>query len=225
MPRASEPLSLRSLWAASSSSWRDRVILGTISLDMCAVFLGGAGALFPVFARDILQTGPWGLGLLRAAPAVGAFAMSLVLARRPLTLPIGHVLFGVITVFGLATIVFALSTHSPPVAGGARGAGRRRCGQRGDPLFAGAAAHAGRDARPRQRGERHVHRHLELSRRFPRRRGRGAIGAVPAVVIGGVGVFVVAALWLFLFPQFRRIRTLDEVSAAQAERSRGARQP
>ena len=64
-----------------------------------------------MFARDILETGPWGLGLLRAAPGVGAFAMSVVLARRPLTLPIGKVLFAVLGMFGAAIIVFALSTH------------------------------------------------------------------------------------------------------------------
>src|SRR5204862_3211895 len=91
--------------------WNDRVMLGTLSLDMCAVFLAGAPALFPIFARDILQTGPWGLGLLRSAPAIGAFLTSLVLARWPLTLPIGTVLFGVLAVFGAGTIVFALSTH------------------------------------------------------------------------------------------------------------------
>ena len=90
---------------------RDRVILGTIALDMCAVFLAGLGTLFPIFARDILRTGPWGLGLLRAAPAVGALIMSVVLARRPLTLPIGQVLFGVIAVFGLFTVLFGLSTN------------------------------------------------------------------------------------------------------------------
>ena len=78
----------------------DRIILGTLSLDMFAVFLGGATALLPIFARDILQTGPWGLGLLRSAPAVGALTMSLLLARRPLTLPVGRVLFCVLTVYG-----------------------------------------------------------------------------------------------------------------------------
>ncbi len=112
VPRASAPMSLRSLLGGFDFVWRDRVILGTISLDMCAVFLAAAPALFPVFARDILETGPWGLGLLRAAPGVGAFAMSVVLARRPLTLPIGKVLFAVLCTFGAATIVFSLSTHS-----------------------------------------------------------------------------------------------------------------
>ena len=114
-----------------------------MSLDMCAVFLGGATALLPIFARDILQTGPWGLGLLRAAPAVGALTMSVVLARRPLTLPIGRVLFSVLTIFGagdrscsrsrtiLLLSLAALAVH-----------GRRRRRQRGDPLLAGAASHA-----------------------------------------------------------------------------------
>ena len=173
-PRSAEPLTLRSAMGGFRFVMRDRVILGTIALDMCAVFLAGLGTLFPIFARDILKTGPWGLGLLRAAPAVGALVMSVVLARRPLTLPIGQVLFGVIAVFGLFTVAVRALDQPDPVAGGARRAGRRRRGQRGDPLLAGAAAHPAGDARPGQRGERHVHRHLQLSRRFPRRRGRGA---------------------------------------------------
>ena len=80
----------------------DRIIVGTLSLDMFAVFLGGATALLPIFARDILQTGPWGLGLLRSSPAIGALTMSVVLARYPLTRPVGRVLFSVLTVYGIA---------------------------------------------------------------------------------------------------------------------------
>ena len=72
---------------------------------------GESAALFPVFARDILQAGPSGLGLLRAGPGIGAFAMSLMLARWPLELPVGTVLFGVLVVFGAALVVFGLSTH------------------------------------------------------------------------------------------------------------------
>ena len=86
----------------------DRIILGTLSLDMFAVFLGGATALLPIFARDILLTGPWGLGLLRSAPAIGALTMSIILARRPLTLPIGRVLFSVLTIYGLAVTVLCV---------------------------------------------------------------------------------------------------------------------
>ena len=73
------------------------------------------------------------------------------------------------------------------------------------------------DARPGQRGQRHVHRHIEPARRFPRRRRwRALFGAVPAVAIGGAGVFLVMALWLFLFPELRRIRSLDEATEAKA---------
>src|SRR6185503_34099 len=84
-PRNTEPLSLKSLFGGFRFVRHDRIIIGTLSLDMCAVFLGGATALLPIFARDILLTGPWGLGLLRSSPAVGALAMSVVLARYPLT--------------------------------------------------------------------------------------------------------------------------------------------
>ncbi len=86
---------------------------------MFAVLLGGATALLPIFARDILLTGPWGLGLLRSAPAIGALTMSIVLARRPLTLPVGRVLFCVLTIYGLAVTCFAFSTCAAAIHGGA----------------------------------------------------------------------------------------------------------
>ncbi len=89
--------------------WARKVILGATTLDLFAVLLGGATALLPIFARDLLQTGPIGLGLLRAAPAVGALAMSLVLVRWPLQRKVGHKLLLAVAVFGLATVVFGLS--------------------------------------------------------------------------------------------------------------------
>ena len=220
-PRSAEPVSLRSLMGGFQHVRNDPVILGTIALDMCAVFLAGAGALFPIFARDILQTGPWGLGLLRAAPAVGALAMSLLLARRPLTLPIGSVLFSVISVFGLATIVFALSTH----------------------LLISLAALAVLGAADVVSVV--IRFSLVQLRTPPQMRGRvsavngmftgtsnylgdfraGAvaalIGAPFAVALGGAGVFLVVALWLFLFPQLRRIRSLDEATEAKAAQIAG----
>jgi MFS family permease len=215
VPRASEPLSLASLLGGFRYVANDRVILGTISLDMCAVFLAGAAALFPIFARDVLQTGPWGLGLLRAAPGVGAFAMSLVLARWPLTLPIGPVLFSVVAVFGAATIVFGLSTHlilslaALVVLGAADVVSvvirfslvqlRTPAEMRGrvsavNGMFTGTSNYLGD---------------------FRAGAVAALIGAVPAVVLGGAGVFAVAALWLFLFPALRRIRSFDEVPAGK----------
>ncbi len=210
VPRASEPLSLASLLGGFRYVAYDRVILGTISLDMCAVLLAGAGALFPIFARDILQTGPWGLGLLRAAPGIGAFTMAVVLARSPLTLPVGPVLFCVVAIFGAGTVVFALSTHlilslaALAILGAADAVSvvirfslvqlRTPAEMRGrvsavNGMFTGTSNYLGD---------------------FRAGAVAALIGAAPAVAIGGVGVFVVALLWLFLFPQLRRIRSLDE---------------
>lgn len=215
LPRAGEPISLRSLTGGFSFVWRDRVVLGTISLDMCAVLLASVPALFPVFARDILETGPWGLGFLRAAPAVGAFVMSLALARWPLTLPIGKVLFAVIGSFGLAIMVFALSTNLilSLMALAVMGASdvvsvvirfslvqlRTPADMRGrvsavNGLFTGTSNYLGD---------------------FRAGVVANAISAVPAVLIGGVCVFAMAILWMFLFPQLWRTRTYDELSAAQ----------
>ena len=100
-------------WASALAGlrfvWQRQELLGAISLDLFAVLLGGATALLPIYARDILHTGPEGLGLLRAAPALGALAMSLWLARRPLQRHVGRKLLVSVAVFGLATLVFALS--------------------------------------------------------------------------------------------------------------------
>ncbi|PYM87482.1 MAG: hypothetical protein DME13_05965, partial [Candidatus Rokuibacteriota bacterium] len=87
-----------------------RLLLGLMSLDLFAVLLGGATALLPIYARDILGTGPWGLGLLRAAPACGALAMSVVLTRRPVERGAGPAFFAGVFVYGAATIVFGVST-------------------------------------------------------------------------------------------------------------------
>jgi MFS family permease len=215
-PRSVEPLTLRSAMGGFRFVLRDPVILGTIALDMCAVFLAGLGTLFPIFARDILKTGPEGLGLLRAAPAVGAFLMSVVLARRPLTLPIGQVLFGVISVFGLFTILFGLSNHlllslmALAVLGSADAVSvvirfslvqlRTPPEMRGrvsavNGMFTGTSNYLGD---------------------FRAGAVAAAVGAPLAAVLGGAGVFLMVAVWLFLFPQLRRIRSLDEVPAAGA---------
>jgi MFS family permease len=215
VPRDSKPVSLQSLLGGFEFVWRDRVILGTISLDMCAVFLAAVPALFPVFARDILETGPWGLGLLRAAPGLGAFVMSVLLAHRPLTLPIGKVLFSVVGTFGFAIVVFALSNHIvlSIIALAVMGAAdvvsvvirfalvqlRTPSEMRGrvsavNGMFTGTSNYLGE---------------------FRAGALAAGIGAVPTVLIGGICVFVVAGLWMFLFPQLWRTRTYDELSAAE----------
>ena len=103
--------SWNSVLAGVAFVWRRKVLLGATSLDLFAVLLGGATALLPIYSRDILHTGPVGLGLLRAAPAVGALAMSLLLMRFPLRRHVGRRLLAAVAVFGLATVLFGLSTH------------------------------------------------------------------------------------------------------------------
>ena len=147
---AREPLSLKTFFAGLSYIRHQRVILGVISLDLFAVLLGGVTALLPVFARDIYAAGPWALGLLRAAPGVGALSMALVLTRWELGRGTGKVIFAAVAAFGLSTIVFALS-HSLIVA-----------------LIA-LVVLARRGARPRDRGQRPLHRRVEPARRISRR--------------------------------------------------------
>lgn len=108
---STQAATLQHLLAGLVFVWRHKVLLGATSLDMFAVLLGGATALLPIYARDILHVGPQGLGVLRAAPAVGALFMSLVLTRWPLERRVGRRLLMAVAVFGLATVVFGLS-HS-----------------------------------------------------------------------------------------------------------------
>jgi MFS family permease len=104
-----EPIGWASVFAGFVFVWRHKVALGAISLDLFAVLLGGATALLPIFARDVLHTGPWGLGLLRSAPAVGALLVGIWLARHPLGGRVGRTMFVAVAVYGLAILVFGLS--------------------------------------------------------------------------------------------------------------------
>ena len=108
-PRPAEPITLQTVFAGVAFVWASPVVLGAISLDLFAVLLGGATALLPMFAKDILHVGSWGLGLLRGAPAVGALLMSIVLTRHPLRQKVGHRLLGAVALFGLCMVVFGLS--------------------------------------------------------------------------------------------------------------------
>ena len=184
--------------------WQRKVLLGAISLDLFAVLLGGATALLPIFARDILHVGPWELGLLRSAPALGALLMSLVLTRWPLQHRIGHWLLGSVAVFGLATLAFGLSTSLPlsiglmTLAGAADSISvviRMTLVQLETPddlrgrvsavnsIFIGAS---------NQLGE------------FESGATAALFGPVGSVLIGGVGTICVALIWLRLFPSLAR---------------------
>src|SRR5438477_5111745 len=108
-PRPGEPMSWKTMLAGFHYIRRERLILGSISLDLFAVLLGGAVALLPVYAREILKTGPWGLGLLRSAPGVGAAVMAIFLAHRPLRRRAGATMLWCVAGFGVFTIVFGIS--------------------------------------------------------------------------------------------------------------------
>lgn len=207
--RMRTPLTFESLFSGIAFIRRKPVILGALSLDLFAVLLGGATALLPVFARDILHAGPWALGVLRAAPAVGALVGSIYLAHFPLRQRAGTAMFAGVIAFGIATIVFGLSRnlYISLIALAALGASdvisvvvrmslvqlqtpddmRGRVGAINS-LFIGTS---------NQLGE------------FESGMTAGLFGAVPAVLIGGVGTIAVALLWMRLFPGLRATRSLE----------------
>ncbi len=207
---ARPPATLRSVFLGLAFIRANPAVLGAISLDLVAVLLGGATALLPIYARDILQTGPWGLGVLRAAPAVGALAMSVVLARRPLRRRVGRLMFGAVAVFGLATVVFSVSRSLPlsllslVVLGAADVVSvvirfalvqmRTPEEMRGrvsavNMLFIGTS---------NQLGE------------FESGTTAALLGTVPATLLGGVATIGVALLWMRLFPSLRTIDALAD---------------
>ncbi|WP_436644155.1 MFS transporter [Microbaculum sp. FT89] len=188
--------------------WREKVVLGAISLDLFAVLLGGAVALLPVYARDILDVGPWGLGLLRAGPGIGAVAVALYLAKRPIRDHAGLAMFVFVAAFGFFTVVFGLSTivWLSIVALMLMGAAdmisvyiRETLLQLWTPdavrgrvnavnlVFIGASNELGE---------------------FRAGISAALIGTVPAVVVGGIGTMAVAGVWAYLFPALRRARHL-----------------
>ena len=110
IPPPREPVSLRTLLAGAEFIWHRKALLGAVSLDLFAGLLGGATALLPMFAKDILHVGPWGLGLLRSAPAAGAVLSSIVLTRWPLGRRVGHIMLGAVALYGLCMVAFGMST-------------------------------------------------------------------------------------------------------------------
>jgi len=108
-----EPPSLDTLFAGIRYVWSNKPILGAISLDLFAVLLGGAVALLPIFAKDLLAVGPWGFGLLRSAPAIGAATVAIILANRPIKGNAGRKMFACVFLFGVATVVFGASRSFP----------------------------------------------------------------------------------------------------------------
>jgi MFS family permease len=216
-PRPAEEMSLHTVMAGFRYVWREKVVLGSISLDMFAVLLGGAVALLPVYASDILRTGPWGLGLLRSAPGVGAAMMALFLAQKPIRGRAGWIMLICVAGFGVFTIVFGLSRSLMlslfalfmvgatdmvsviiratlvQIATPDEMRGRVNAV---DMLFIGASNELGE---------------------FESGLTAHWFGTVRAVVLGGVGTLIVIALWAWLFPNLRnadKLHTVEETGTA-----------
>lgn len=198
---------LREMADGLQFTWRERFLLGTITLDLFAVILSGATALLPVFARDILQTGSEGLGFLRAAPALGAAVVALGLAFRPIERNVGVKMLWAVAVFGAGTVAFGFSTNFFLSLGllvlmGA--ADMFSVFVRGTLIQLNTPDH--------MRGRVSAVSGLAISASNElgeMRAGTMAafMGPVGAVVIGGAGAIVVTALWAWLFPELRRART------------------
>jgi MFS family permease len=203
-PRRREPINLTTVLAGFRYVWRQKVVLGSISLDMFAVLLGGAVALLPVYAREILHTGPWGLGLLRSAPGVGAAAMAVLVAHRPLRGRAGMTMLWCVAGFGVFTIIFGLSRNLvlSLVALLLVGAS--------DMVSVIIRAILVQLATPDEmRGRVNAIDMMfigvsnELGQ-FESGLTAQWFGTVPAVVLGGVGTLVVIAIWAWRFPELRR---------------------
>jgi MFS family permease len=209
-PRKEErkPVTLETLFAGFSYIRHHPIVLGAISLDLFAVLLGGVTALLPIYARDILEAGPWALGLLRSAPAVGALTISIVLAHRAIASNAGTIMFAAVGMFGLASVMFGLSTSIAL-------------------SFLALTIYGASDAISV------VIRQSLVQLRTPNdmlgrvmavnslctgssgtlgefRAGVVAawLGAVPSVLIGGFGAIAVMLVWMWAFPQLRQVDKL-----------------
>jgi MFS family permease len=201
--------SVKTLLAGIRYVWEKKMILGSISMDLFAVLFGGATALLPIYARDILHVGPTGLGLLRSAPAVGAAAMAVVIAQRPLRRRAGAVMLACVALFGVATVVFGvsrtfwISLAALAVVGASdmvsvvvrstlvqleTPAAMRGRVSAVNLVFIGASNELG-----------------EMESGLT----AAWFGTVPAVVLGGVGACLIVALWTLLFPDLRRVDRLE----------------
>jgi MFS family permease len=209
--RNREPVNRDSMLAGFKYIWQEKLIFGSISLDLFAVLLGGAVALLPVYAREILRTGPWGLGLLRSAPALGAAGMALILAYRPMRRNAGRTMLWCVAGFGAFTLLFGISHNlvlslialvfvgaTDMVSVIVRGTliqvatpdemrGRVNAV---DMIFIGASNEFGQ---------------------FESGLTAHWFGTVPAVVLGGIGTLVVTALWAWRFPELRNADRLTDI--------------
>ncbi len=220
-PPKREPATLKTLFAGVHFIRERKDVLGVISLDLFAVLLGGATALLPLFARDILHTGPWGLGLLRAAPAVGALLMSLWLARHELQRQVGMVMFASVAGFGAATLVFALSTSLWLSLAALFALGAFDMVSM---VIRGSLVQL--DTPDAMRGRVNAVNSIFINTsnqlgEFESGMLAAWLGAVGSAVVGGIGTLLVVGLWMAMFPSLRRRQKLHVAAAADDAQAAG----
>ena len=209
------PPSIATVLAGLRYVWSSKILLGSISLDLFAVFLGGAVALLPIYATDILHVGARGLGLLRSAPAFGSAAMAIFLAFRPLRRRVGRTMMLFVALFGVATIVFGLSKSFLLSLAALTVLGAADMVSVVVRMTLEQAA-----APPSMRGRVSAVKFVLVGASnelgdLESGVAAALLGTVPAVVVGGIGTVLVVAIWSVLFPQLRNVDRFDDVKSTE----------
>jgi MFS family permease len=204
-PPPRDPPTLASVLAGFEFIMTRRRLLGVITLDLFVVILGGATALLPIYARDILAVGPSGLGLLRSAPAAGALLTTIILSRHPIERHVGKAMFAVVAIYGVGTMIFAVSTYFPLSLAALAVVGAS------DAVsvvlrFSLVQIETPDDKRGRVSAINYLFvGSSNTLGEFESGAVAAWLGAVPSVLIGGLGSLLVAGVWMMLFPDLRRI--------------------
>lgn len=213
-PKARARASFATVFAGMTFIWSNSVLLGVLSLDLLATFFGGITALLPIFARDILHIGPWGFGILRSAPSVGALAMGLILAHYPVTRRAGWVLLGGVALYGLATILFGLSRNPMLSILFLLTLG---CGD----VFGQVIRQTLVQVRTpdEMRGRVSAVGSLSVSvggqlGQFESGVTAAWFGTVGSVLFGGAAALAIVAIWAWRFPDLRRVERPDDLPGA-----------
>jgi MFS family permease len=207
-PREKKPITLETVFAGFTYLRQNRIIFGAISLDLCVIMLGGVIALLPVYARDILQTGPWGLGLLRSAPAVGALIATIFLTRATLRRNSGKLIVCALCIYGFSVLVFGISNWLPLSFAALMVYGAM------DTLNAVIRQSMIQSRTPNDK----LGRVMSVSSMFTSSASTlgqfesgvmaTIFGVVPSVLIGGFGAIAIALLWIKLFPELWRVQSV-----------------
>ena len=207
-PREKKPITFETVFAGFTYLRQNKIIFGAVSLDLCVIMLGGVIALLPVYARDILQTGPWGLGLLRSAPAVGALIATIYLTRATLRRNSGKLIICALCIYGFTVLVFGISSWMPLSLAALMVYGAM------DTLNAVIRQSMIQSRTPNDK----LGRVMSVSSMFTSSASTlgqfesgvmaAIFGVVPSVLIGGFGAITIALLWIKLFPELWRVQSV-----------------